>query len=148
MICNSSTFLPRYLMLSQHQISSTLWSLNIELVSTYLDVRKLGITLIRTQSDYFVVVTNGSINLRSKLWLVVSGFLYYTHPHNDWWVAVETPCDSKCQCRRTCYGNMLTKFTVIDLYPLYPRDIVPMWMTELRQLYINTYRDRFFINPP
>jgi len=36
----------------------------------------------------------------------------------------------------------------VDLYPLYPRLIVPLWMTELRQWYIKTYRDQFFINPP
>jgi len=52
--------------------------------------------------------------------------------------------------RPNCDGNMLTKnhFIAVDLYPLYPRHVVPLWMTELRQWYIKTFQDQFFMNPP
>lgn len=37
---------------------------------------------------------------------------------------------------------------VVDLYPLYPAQLRPAFMVELRGWYIKTYRDQFFINPP
>ncbi|KAK4498951.1 hypothetical protein PRZ48_009462 [Zasmidium cellare] len=36
----------------------------------------------------------------------------------------------------------------VDIYPLYPTSLVPQFMTDLRQWYISTYRDAFFISPP
>ncbi|KAF2098737.1 hypothetical protein NA57DRAFT_75976 [Rhizodiscina lignyota] len=36
----------------------------------------------------------------------------------------------------------------VDAYPLYPPSIRPAWMDEIRNFYITTYRDQFFISPP
>ena len=38
--------------------------------------------------------------------------------------------------------------TVVDLYPLYPDSIRPKFMHDIRQFYITTYRDQFFVAPP
>jgi len=37
---------------------------------------------------------------------------------------------------------------LVDLYPLYPNQIVPAFMTGIRKWYITTYDDQFFIKPP
>ncbi|TKX26663.1 hypothetical protein C1H76_1195 [Elsinoe australis] len=36
----------------------------------------------------------------------------------------------------------------VDLYPLWPSQLRPAYMTTLRQFYISTYRDQFFVSPP
>ncbi|KAJ9620639.1 hypothetical protein H2203_007848 [Taxawa tesnikishii (nom. ined.)] len=37
---------------------------------------------------------------------------------------------------------------MVDITPLYPAALKPQFMTDLRQWYITTYRDQFFIQPP
>lgn len=37
---------------------------------------------------------------------------------------------------------------LVDLYPLWPTSLVPDFMTGLRQFYVNTYKDQFFVSPP
>ena len=36
----------------------------------------------------------------------------------------------------------------IDLSPIYPEAAKPTWMTSLREWYIATYQDQFFVSPP
>ncbi|KAK4629432.1 Sigma intracellular receptor 2 [Fulvia fulva] len=36
----------------------------------------------------------------------------------------------------------------VDITPLYPPSIKPQFMIDLRQWYITTYRDQFFVSPP
>lgn len=36
----------------------------------------------------------------------------------------------------------------IDLYPIYPEAAKPTWMAGLREWYIATYQDQFFVSPP
>ncbi|OCL02605.1 hypothetical protein AOQ84DRAFT_327175 [Glonium stellatum] len=36
----------------------------------------------------------------------------------------------------------------VDLSPMYPEAIKPVWMTSLREWYIVTYQDQFFVRPP
>ena len=37
---------------------------------------------------------------------------------------------------------------VVDLYPLYPPSIRPAFLDQIRDFYIDTYQDKFFIDPP
>ncbi|KAK3171204.1 hypothetical protein OEA41_003288 [Lepraria neglecta] len=37
---------------------------------------------------------------------------------------------------------------MVDLYPLYPLSIRPTILTNVRTWYIETYKDRFFTDPP
>ena len=36
----------------------------------------------------------------------------------------------------------------VDLVPLYPSSFRPAVLLALREWYINTYRDKFFVDPP
>jgi len=36
----------------------------------------------------------------------------------------------------------------VDLYPLWPSSLRPAYMTELRNFYITTFNDQFFVAPP
>ena len=36
----------------------------------------------------------------------------------------------------------------VDLYPIYPEAATPKWMAGLREWYIATYQDQFFVSPP
>jgi EXPERA (EXPanded EBP superfamily) len=46
--------------------------------------------------------------------------------------------------------SLLTQhvLTVVDLTPFYPAAIKPSFLTAIQTHYINTYKDRFFIDPP
>lgn len=46
------------------------------------------------------------------------------------------------------FAFKLTYTTGVDTYPLYPSNMRPEFMTHLRQWYITTYRDQFFVSPP
>jgi hypothetical protein len=43
---------------------------------------------------------------------------------------------------------VLIFFPGVDLAPLYPDSIRPTFITKLREFYITTFRDQFFIAPP
>ncbi|EFE31875.1 integral membrane protein, putative [Trichophyton benhamiae CBS 112371] len=37
---------------------------------------------------------------------------------------------------------------MVDLVPLYPEALKPAFLDDIRSFYINTYQDKFFIDPP
>ena len=46
------------------------------------------------------------------------------------------------------FTNRNIKNAGVDLAPLYPDSLRPAFITDLRQFYITTFRDQFFISPP
>ena len=47
----------------------------------------------------------------------------------------------------SCQNNSTHHVTVIDLVPFYPKTLVPRFSQTIRDFYITSYRDRFFIEP-